>query len=83
MRKAGRPIDTADLPPELEWESPIWTLYARLATQWRVGFSGRYGLDYGPALDLAAAKGWDRDLTLDLLAVIEEEVLGWDANERK
>lgn len=83
MRKAGRKVDEADLPPALEWEEPVWRLYVRLATQWRVGFGGAIGLDYVPAIKLIEVKGWDVDRALDLLRAIERETLDWNERERE
>lgn len=67
----------------MEWETPVWNLYARVSSQWRIGFGGRTGLDYGPAIALIEAKGWDVELALDLLRVIEGEELDWDESQRK
>jgi hypothetical protein len=47
-------------------------------TQWREGFSGRTGLDYGPVIEIIRALGWDLLVALDLLQVIELEVLNTD-----
>jgi hypothetical protein len=83
VRGAGRRIDPADLPPGLEWEKPVWELYELLHGQWRYGFGGRTGLDYGPALALMHARGWDPDLGAALLRAIEREVLNQDAIRRE
>lgn len=83
MTKAGRPIDPADLPPALEWERPIWDLYAKFSTQWRVGFSGRYGYDYGPAMQIAAERRWSLDSVTDLLRSIESVYLECDERKRE
>jgi hypothetical protein len=72
---SGRTVDAADWPPKLEWEDAAWKLYERINTQWRTGFNGRTGLDYGPVITLAQARGWDVDLTLELMRVIELETL--------
>jgi sugar phosphate isomerase/epimerase len=80
---SGRPVDPADLPPALKWEDAVWKFYERVRTQWRHGFGGRSGLDYGPVVQLAQARGWDIDLTLELIRVIEVETLNWDADESK
>ena len=82
MKKAGRPVDPADRPPGLEWEEPVWTLFVRTSTQWRHSFGGRAGMDFGPALALAGARGWDLDRTLILLGAIEETWLEIDGDER-
>jgi len=85
VQAAGRAVDPADLPPGLEWERPVWDLYARLQSQWRyAGMSGvRTGLDYGPAIEVMRAQGWDVALGIDLLSAIEHECLTWDAHERE
>lgn len=72
MRKAGREIDPADLPPWLEWEGDIWRLlYERIRTQWRVGMRGATGLDYNPAIAIINTYGWRLDLALELLQAVE------------
>jgi len=74
--QAGREVDEDDLPPPLGWEAAIWTLYARLCTQWRTGGNGRAtGLDYNPAIALMQHWGWDIDLGLELLQAVEGEAL--------
>lgn len=60
----------------------MWTLFVRLATQWRYSFGGRAGLDYGPVLGVIQAKGWHLERALELLGAIEGEVLEWDGRER-
>lgn len=70
-----------DLPPAMQWEQGVWNLFERIRTQWRAGFNGRTGLDYNPALTLAAARGMDVDLTLELLQVIELETLSQDRKD--
>ncbi len=83
IRKSGRPIEDADLPPRMKWEGRVWDLFAgRLATQWRSGFGGRTGLDFNVAIALAGRRGWDVDLTLELLGALEAEILDWDDRER-
>lgn len=74
-------MDQQDLPPELGWERPVWDLYERLSNQWRTGFSGRSGLDYGPFISIMQSKGWDIDLCTQLLRAIECEVLTRDRSE--
>lgn len=65
-----------DLPPALEWEEPIWTLYERIRTQWRRHPNGMaYALDYHPAITLIQAWGMDMDLALDMLQVVEVAML--------
>jgi len=81
MRDAGREIDPADLPPELEWESPVWWLYEMVQTQWRVGFSGRMGLDYGPAMGIINEQRWSVSFALGLLRVIEIELMKADKED--
>ena len=75
MKEAGREIDPADLPPELEWEDEIWRLFERVRTQWRYSFKGHEGLDYNPAIKLIEYHGWDLDFSLELLQVIESTVM--------
>lgn len=76
MKAAGRVIDPADLPPPLAWEGELWRrLYQRVATQWRVGGGGATGLDYGVAVLLIREFGWQLEISLDLLGVIERTVL--------
>ncbi len=75
MRKAGRDIDPGDLPPDLDWEREIWTLYERIRTQWRYGFNGPQGLDYNPAIKLIEHHGYDLEFALDLLQAIEATVM--------
>lgn len=70
------------MPPRLEWEAPIWSLYVRISSQWRDGFSGRTGLDYGPAIRLIEERGWRLERSLDFLRAIEREVLEWEEDER-
>jgi hypothetical protein len=82
IQAAKNQVAPADLPPRLEWEAPVWDLYAQISTQWRYGFGGRTGLDYGPAIHLMQARGWDVGLGLDLLRRIELETLKQDARER-
>jgi len=76
-------VDPQDLPPDLGWEAPVWTLYCRISSQWRVGFGGRVGLDYGVALPLIEKRGWKTELALDLLRAIESTYLELDENERE
>jgi hypothetical protein len=83
IRQAGNEVDPADLPPRLEWETPAWDLYIRISTQWRYGFGGRTGLDYGPAIELMRALGWDVDLGISLLRAIETETLRQDEHGRE
>ncbi|MBZ0104641.1 MAG: DUF1799 domain-containing protein [Sulfuricella denitrificans] len=75
LQKAGREIDPADLPPELEWEHEIWRLFERVKTQWHYSFKGKEGLDYNPAIKLIEHFGWDLDWALELLQVIESTVM--------
>lgn len=83
MRDAGREIDDRDLPPRLEWEAPVWALYERVATQWRVGFGGRYALDYNPAIALMQANGSDIELGLELLQVVERSIIDAENGRRQ
>ncbi|MCE5182359.1 MAG: DUF1799 domain-containing protein [Betaproteobacteria bacterium] len=82
MRNAGMEIDPSDLPPGMAWEAAVWELYERMQTQWRVGFGGRTGLDYNPAIKLIERYGWDLELALDLLGVIEHTILEEDEKKR-
>jgi hypothetical protein len=72
----------------LEWEAVVWTLYLRICTQWRHKSSTQYtaqgnpitndvqcGLDYNPAIALMNCWGWDIDMGLELLQVIEIETM--------
>lgn len=78
-------MDPADLPPDLRWERPAWDLLSTLKTQWRRGGTSgaRTGLDYRVAIDLAARRGWNVDLVLELLGAAENEILDWDGRERE
>ncbi|MDP1674093.1 MAG: DUF1799 domain-containing protein [Burkholderiales bacterium] len=69
------------MPPALEWERQVWELYERLSNQWRTGFSGRTGLDYGPFISVMQVRSWDIDLGTQLLRAIEHEVLSRDPDE--
>lgn len=71
IRKSGREPDPEDLPPDLDWEEPIWSLYERIHTQWRAGPAGMIGLDYNPAVSLIRDKGWPLERTLALLQAVE------------
>lgn len=71
IRKSGREPDPEDLPPELDWEEPIWDLYERTQTQWRTGLRGPVGLDYNPAIALIHARGWALERALALYQAIE------------
>ncbi len=68
-------ISPEDFPPDLEWEEPVWQLFQRLGTQWRISLNGREGLDYNPFIVLMQARGWDVDLGTVLLRAIEVEIL--------
>lgn len=82
FKKEGMEIDPADLPPGMEWEDEVWVLYERIQTQWRVGFGGRTGLDYNPAIKLIELYGWDLELALDLLTAIEITILEEEEKKR-
>ena len=75
IRKSKREPDPDDLPPGLEWEAPVWWLYERVHTQWRVGMAGAVGLDYGPAIELIKAMGWPLVRALGLLQAVEMGML--------
>lgn len=64
-----------DWPPDLDWEQSVWDLFELVRTQWRVGFAGRTGLDYNPAIALMQAKRWNIEIGLTLLRAIELETL--------
>lgn len=52
------------------------SLFRKLHTQWRVGMSGAYGLDYNVVfklLDRHAGDAWDD--TLDDIQILEEAAL--------
>lgn len=74
--------------PELEVWPDCWPavgLFLRLATQWRFGFAGPTGLDYGPAFRLMDRMGLDGDEWDDLfedLRVLEGAALDM-LNEKK
>lgn len=76
MQESGREVHGEDLPPSLEWEAPVWDLYLRISTQWRVGGNGAaYGLDYNPAIALMQLWAWPIDLGLELLQAVELETI--------
>lgn len=57
----------------------VWWLYQRIETQWRSGFNGRTGLDYGPAIAIIKDLRWPLTATLGLLSAIENAALEvWD-----
>lgn len=79
MSDAGREVDPADYPPELQWEGAVWWLFKRLRTQWRVGGMGELiGLDYNPAIALMQSLHWPLDLGLELLQAVEIEIMKKD-----
>lgn len=64
-------IQDVEVWPE-NWEA--WTLFMRVATQWRYGFSGPTGLDYAavyPLIDRMHLDPEDWDRMLADLQVIE------------
>ena len=71
IRDSGREVDPDDLPPALAWENPIWWLYERVHTQWRVGMAGATGLDYNPAIAIIQSMGWPLKQALGLLQAVE------------
>lgn len=80
IKDSGREVDPEDLPPELDWESPIWWLYTRVQTQWRVGMGGATGLDYTPAIALVQSMGWPLPRALALLQAVEAGFMeAWQA----
>jgi hypothetical protein len=60
------------------WEAPLWNLYLQLKKQWRYNDGIPVGLDMNIFLSRIEAKGWDVDLALDLLSIIESEFLKKD-----
>lgn len=67
-----------DLPPPIEWEAPLWELFARIGGQWRYTMEGRAGLDFAVYIPLIERRGWDLERALVLLRAIEEELLTRD-----
>lgn len=59
----------------MEWEEEVWDLYEQCVTQWRHGFNGRTGLDYGPVFTLMREKCWDIEFGLEMLQAIEHAVI--------
>ncbi|MDH4274621.1 MAG: DUF1799 domain-containing protein [Gammaproteobacteria bacterium] len=77
LRAVGETPAQEDLPPPLQWEAPIWRLYCQLGTQWRIGPQGALlGLDLNAFWPAITRAGWDTNITLDLLAVIEAGFMG-------
>ena len=68
-----------DLASETEvWPEnmPVLRLFDAMRTQWRVGFSGPYGLDYGPMTGLMDILGIDdREWAFEGLRVMEQVAL--------
>ncbi|MFH2082076.1 MAG: DUF1799 domain-containing protein [Pseudomonadota bacterium] len=71
IRKSGREPEPEDLPPDMDWEEPIWNLYEQIRTQWRVGPDRVIGLDYNPAMALIQTHGWRLEQALGLLQAVE------------
>lgn len=71
IRDSGREVDPEDLPPDLEWEDPIWWLYLRVSSQWRTGMAGATGLDYNPAIAIIQSMGWPLPQAIELLQAVE------------
>lgn len=69
---SGRTLAPEDAAPPLEWEAALWWLYQRVRTQWRMGFAGPVGLDYGPPMRIAEELGWPLTTSLELLQAVEE-----------
>jgi hypothetical protein len=76
-------VDPQDMPTGLGWEEPLWKLYERMSNQWRVDFGAASGLDYGPAISVMQARGWDIDLGTELLRAIEFAILEQDQERRE
>lgn len=82
MIKAGLPVDPRDLPAPLDWERPLWTLYERLANQWRAAAYCLVGIDLAIWYPEIHRRGWNMDIALPLLSVIERAFLVPAENER-
>lgn len=77
------PIDPADLPPALLWEQGVYQIYQRCRTQWTYTMGGRAGLNYALPTQLAQMRGYDMELFLELLQVIEWREMHHDASARE
>lgn len=75
LADVGEAPGSEDLPPLLQWEAPLWSLYAKLQRQWRWREKAAMGLDMNVFLPVIQSRGWDLDLSLDLLATIEDAFL--------
>lgn len=82
-RDGARPLDDA------VWIWPenlsAWGFWLRVQTQWRVGFSGRSGLDYGGvrvAMDLLGVDRRDRGELFRMVQAMECAALGVWAERR-
>lgn len=66
-------------PPVLPENRRAWGLWCALETQWRTGFNGRTGLDYGVAIammrDVTPIKRRHRAAVLQGLHIMEREAL--------
>lgn len=55
---------------------PVLRLFDAMRTQWRVGFGGPYGLDYGPLTQVMELLGIeDREWAFEGLRVMEQVAL--------
>lgn len=74
MLRASKP-EPEEVYPD-NWRAVCWM--RRLLTQWRIGMSGRTGLDYQgvqAALDMAGMAAADRPALFEELQIIESEML--------
>jgi len=70
-----------DLPPELDWETPVWMLTMQLHSQVRVvPMGGIIGYDLNVFLPIIAHKGWHPDIALELITAIEAELFSKEKN---
>lgn len=77
------PLDDADLPPRLSWEQGVYDVYQIIRTQWQYSMAGRVCLQYASGEQIAARRGYDLELFLDLLRAIEYAELKHDSEERE
>ena len=77
------PLDDADLPPRLQWEQGVYEVYQLVRTQWQYTMAGRASLQYAEARVIAAERGYDMELFIDLLRSIEYAELKHDADARE
>ena len=70
------------------WEEtlPVWRVWERVSSQWRVGAGGATALDYNPLFHVLDRMGLDDaeyDELFDCIRVIESEVLCVWAEQRE